>query len=134
MADWEAIRDKAVAGLASVTHEGTRQAHMARARLQLSDIRAKRQDVLRDLGEAVLSAKTAGTPLEAARAGWEPIWSKLDALADQERGIQAVFDQEQAGNAKAPAAEARTAFCTQCGGPIAADAKFCSACGTAAPT
>ena len=135
MADWDTLRDKAGAGLASLKHEGTRQASMAKAKLQLSDIRAERGGLLRDLGQVVLTTKESNTSLDTAQSNWEPLWSKLAALAERERDVQGTLDQHQAGTMppSAQPLEALGSFCTQCGASMPAGARFCSGCGTALP-
>lgn len=135
MADWDTLRDKAGAGLASLKQEGTRQANKAKAQLQLSDIRAERGGLLRDLGLVVLRTKEENASLDAAQSGWEPLWGKLAALDVRERDIQRTLDPHQAGTVPPPekALEAPASFCTHCGALMPSATKFCSGCGTAAP-
>lgn len=158
MSDWDTFRDKAVAGLTSVAHEGTRQARMAKSKLQLSDLKAQRQEALRDLGQAVLIAKNGNTSLDKAQAGWDSLWARLSSLDEKERNVRGAIGHEEAGETggrlaqvpeqdaaptpvtpgrggktHTPSTKASKRLCTRCGDAVAKSAKFCSACGTVAP-
>lgn len=141
MPTWDTLRNKAVAGLSNVAQEGSRQARLAKLRLQLADVNGRHQDALRELGEAVFKAREAGTPLGAIEATLQPIWDKLATLTQKHDELQAAIDSElpvdesppaQAAAPSEGAASVAGRFCAQCGDAIAPDAKFCAACGTAA--
>ncbi len=140
MPTWDTLRNKAVAGLSNVAQEGSRQARLAKLRLQLADVNGRHQDALRELGEAVFKAKEAGTPLGDIAATLQPIWDKLATLTQKHEELQAAIDGELPAD-EAPSAQvaapseaappAAGRFCAQCGGAVGPQARFCAACGTA---
>lgn len=133
-------------GLSGVSH-GDASASTQRTRPAPGRMNAavQRRALLRDLGQAVLTAEVDHLSSNLAQPNWAFLWAGLPAADARERNVGPAMEyrdddnRHASGPRAAPALAAGAAGgaprrCAWCGMPLPGAARLCPACGVAVPS